>query len=122
MSWCFLQTLRRLWTPICGFRVVTCSVRSTSYPCDGDRVLCGLGVYRHRPSLSSVQVLRGITRESVQASLIGPMSSSWKIRPDMTRCLFRALASPFPTHVVSINWSRDVIASILTEARLANQG
>lgn len=38
----------------------------------------------------------------------------------MARCMSRALASPFRTHVVSINWSQDVITTVLSETLLEN--
>eukprot|EP00903_Cladosiphon_okamuranus_P019242 g17693.t1 len=72
--------------------------------------------------VSDSKILRGLTRESVRSSLAGPLRSSWKVRAGMARCMSRALASPFRTHVVSINWSRDVITTVLSETLLENDG
>lgn len=58
----------------------------------------------------------------MHASLSGPLKSYWKVRPGMAQCLSRALSSPFQTHVVSINWSRDVIKAVLSEALLGDDG
>lgn len=67
------------------------------------------------PPPAFFQVLRGLTRDKIHSSLSGPLRSSWEVHPGMARCMSRALASPFHTHVVSINWSQDVIATILSE-------
>ncbi|CAM9251698.1 unnamed protein product [Ectocarpus sp. 12 AP-2014] len=68
--------------------------------------------------VSDSKVLRGLTRDEVHSSLAGPLRSSWKVRPGMARCMSRALASPFQTHVVSINWSQDVISRVLSQTLL----
>ncbi|CAM9374486.1 unnamed protein product [Scytosiphon promiscuus] len=71
--------------------------------------------------VSDSKILRGLTRESVHSSLAGPLRSSWKVRPGMARCMNHALLSSLQTHVVSINWSRDVITQVLSETVLTNQ-
>ena len=69
-----------------------------------------------------MQVLRGITRESVRASLSQSLRSSWSMRPGVPAFLSRASMSQFPTHVLSINWSRDLITSALLETMEALNG
>lgn len=59
------------------------------------------------------QVLRGVTREMVVRHFLGPLRPLWEVQPGMARCLKRALAAPFCTHIVSVNWSQDVVASVL---------
>lgn len=73
--------------------------------------------YRVAPH-ACYQVLRGLTRECLHLSLAGPLRSSWKVRPGMARCMSRALASSFQTHVISINWSRDIITRVISETLL----
>lgn len=67
----------------------------------------------HRVSKS--KVLAGLTVEDIKKALLGPLRSQWVTRTHMADCVNRALATDlsFQRHILSINFSQDVIETIL---------
>ncbi|CAM9679302.1 unnamed protein product, partial [Discosporangium mesarthrocarpum] len=73
--------------------------------------------------VSRSQVLRGVTRESIRSLVAGEMRPMWAVRPGLAPCLRRAMGSPLlATHVLSINWSRDVIVGVLGDTLRGQAG
>ncbi|CAM9658300.1 unnamed protein product, partial [Phaeothamnion confervicola] len=61
-------------------------------------------------------VLAGLTRPGLRRAMLGSCRKDWRVRPGMAATLHRAVAFPLETHVLSINWSVDVVRAILEDS------
>ncbi|CAM9696424.1 unnamed protein product [Chrysoparadoxa australica] len=65
--------------------------------------------------VSESRVLANITREGIKESLRGPLREEWDLRKHASESLTRVVDAPFDHHIISLNFSEDVVRTILEE-------